>query len=90
MADKEVELSVSDSESKEEGKHSSDNDKPNIIINDQKEVHMKVSSGESDHNGSITAQETKPITTDPSKDPDIKPEKRAVPKDAQSQCCVLI
>ena len=93
MSDHDVEISVSDSSSDVKAKpqkHSSDDDKPNIVINDQKEVHMKVSEGSSD-DGSITAQESKPIQTDPSKDPEIKPEKKqATAKDPQSQCCLLI
>lgn len=88
MSDKGVELSVGSSSSNE--KQESDNDNPSIVINDQKEVHMKVSSNESDHSGSITTQEAKQITTDQSKDPKIKPEKNTTPKDAQSQCCLLI
>ena len=89
--DHDVEISVSSSSNeKPQKKSSSDDDKPNIVVNDQKEVHMKVSSSESDHDGSITAQETKPINTDPSKDPEIKPDKKAAKKDNQSQCCLLI
>ena len=92
MSDHDVEISVSDSSSAKQPKqkHSSDDDKPNIVIDDQKEVHMKVSEGSSD-DGSITAQEAKPIQTDPSKDPEIKPDKKQTSaKDPQSQCCLLI
>ena len=93
MSDHDVEISVSSSSSqkkqKKAQKHSSDDDKPNIIIDDQKEVHMKVSEGKSS-DGSITAQETKPIQTDPSKDPEIKADKKQTAKDTQSQCCLLI
>ncbi|EAY17567.1 hypothetical protein TVAG_453950 [Trichomonas vaginalis G3] len=95
MSDKgDVELSVSDSGSENEKKQKKqkETDEPNIVVDGQKEVHINVSDSDSDKDGSIDAQENKGVKTNPSKDPEIKPDtgKKEAKKDAQSQCCLLL
>lgn len=87
-----VELSVSSSgEENKKAEKPKETDEPNIVVDGQKEVHINVSDSDSDKDGSIDAQEQKAVKTNPSKDPEIKPDnKKEEKKDAQSQCCLLL
>ena len=68
-----------------------DDDKPNITVDGQKEVHLKVRRGGDEDEGSIVAARQGDYPIDPSKDPKISHVRDN--KDAgkaQSKCCLLI
>lgn len=66
-------------------------DKPNIVVDGQKEVHMRVSASDTG-DGSIDAEDNRKIPVNSSKDPDIShvPQKGKGEKDKQSQCCLIL
>ena len=90
--EKSVSLNKSSTSSVQKIEDSSDEDKPNITVDAQKEVHLKMSDKGDSEEGSIIAAPDKDYPVDSNKDPKIShvPEQKAPEQQNQSKCCLLL
>lgn len=93
MSDAEEEtgqLSIGDSDSPSVPADS-DMDKPNIIVDNQKQVHYNNNDADENTQGSIVLANQNAVATDITKDPVIQPKaEKEVTSKSQSKCCLLI
>ena len=66
-------------------------DKPNIIVDNQKQVHYNNNDADENTQGSIVLANQNAVATDITKDPVIQPKaEKEVTSKSQSKCCLLI